>query len=88
MGYFVYGTLTLLQKEIDQSTGNNITKASISGAVYDLTGKRAKIISSISPQVVSGFGTTQEESRQLAIGNSAKQASDILLNILNKRGIN
>ena len=88
VGYFVYGTLTLLQKEIDQSTGNNITKASISGAVYDLTGKRAKIISSISPQVVSGFGTTQEESRQLAIGNSAKQASDILLNILNKRGIN
>ena len=87
VGFFVYATLSLGQKEIDQATGNNITKASISGTVFDLSGKRAKIISSISPQVVSGFGTTQEESRQLAIGSSAKQASDILINILNKRGI-
>ena len=87
IGFFVYGTLSLGQKEIDQSTGNNITKASISGTVFDLTGKRAKRISSISPQVVSGLGTTQEESRSLAIGNSSKQASDILINTLNKRGI-
>ena len=88
IGFFVYGTLSLGQKEIDQSTGNNLTKASISGTVFDLTSKRAKRISSISPQVVSGLGTTQDESRRLAIGNSAKQSSDILINVLNKRGIN
>jgi len=87
ISYFVYGTLSLGQKEIDQSTGNNLTKASISGTIFDLTGKRAKRISSISPQVVSGLGTTQDESRRLAIANSAKQSSDILINILNKRGI-
>ena len=87
IGFFVYGTLSLGQKEIDQSTGNNITKASISGTVFDLTGKRAKRISSIAPQVVSGFGTTQDESQRLAIANSAKQSSDILINVLNKRGI-
>ena len=88
IGFFVYGTLSLGQKEIDQSTGNNITKASISGTVFDLTGKRAKRISSIAPQVVSGLGTTQDESRRLAIANSAKQSADILINVLNKRGIN
>jgi hypothetical protein len=87
IGFFVYGTLSLGQKEVDQSTGNNITKASISGTVFDLTGKRAKRISSIAPQVVSGLGTTQDESRRLAIANSAKQSSDILINVLNKRGI-
>jgi len=87
ISYFVYGTLSLGQKEIDQSTGNNLTKASISGTIFDLTGKRAKRISSIAPQVVSGLGTTQDESRRLAIANSAKQSSDILINILNKRGI-
>lgn len=87
IGFFVTGTLSLGQKEIDQSTGNDITKASISGNVYDLTGKRPKIISSIAPQVVIGFGTTQDESKILAIANSAKQSADILINILNKRGI-
>ena len=88
IGFFVYGTLSLGQKEIDQSTGNNLTKASISGTVFDLTSKRAKRISSIAPQVVSGLGTTQDESRRLAIANSAKQSADILINVLNKRGTN
>ena len=87
LDFFIYGTLTLGQKEIDQSTGSNKTSASISGEVYDLTGKRAKVISSISPQVLNGYGTNQAESRLRAIGNSAKQSADILINILNKAGI-
>ena len=87
IGFFVYGTLTLGQKEIDQSTGNVVSAASISGAVYDLTGKRAKVISSISPQVVKGFGSTQEISKEMALSNSSKQSADILINILNNRGI-
>ena len=87
VGFFVYGTLTLGQKERDKSTGNVVTAASISGAVYDLTGKRAKIISSISPQVVKGFGSTQEISKEMALSNSSKQSADILINILNNRGI-
>ena len=87
VGFFVYGTLTLGQKERDKSTGNVVTAASISGAVYDLTGKRAKVISSISPQVVKGFGSTQEISKEMALSNSSKQSADILINILNNRGI-
>ena len=87
IGFFMVATATIGQKEIDQSTGNIMTKATISGFVYDLNSKRAKKIASISPQVLSGFGTTQEEAKMLALTNSAEESAKQLIDALNSRGV-
>ena len=73
-------------KEIDQSSGNVISKATISGSVYDLTGKRAKKIASVSPQVLAGLGSIQEESISIALSNSAEESAKQLINALNNKG--
>ena len=85
--FFVFGTLTLGKKEIDQSTGYTMTKATIGGAIYDLTGEDAEMITAVDPQVLSGLGTTQSESRTMAANSSAEKSANILINMLNNRGI-
>lgn len=87
IGFFLIATASIGQKEIDQSTGNILSKATISGSVYDLTGKRAKKIASVSPQVLAGLGSTQEESISIALSNSAEESAKQLINALNNRGV-
>ena len=87
IGFFLIATASIGQKEIDQSSGNVISKATISGSVYDLTGKRAKKIASVSPQVLAGLGSTQEESISIALSNSAEESAKQLINALNNRGV-
>ena len=70
-----------------RTTGNILSKATISGSVYDLTGKRAKKIASVSPQVLAGLGSTQEESISIALTNSAEESAKQLINALNNRGV-
>ena len=86
IGIFMYATIDIGQKEIDQSTGNIVTQASINTRIIDLTGKRPKNIAAVANQVIAGIGTTQDSSRKNAIQSSAEKSAQILIGELNKRG--
>ena len=57
MGHVIYAKVYLGQKEIDQSTGNTKIVAQVNGEVWNITERRPKLVSSVSPAVFAGLGS-------------------------------
>ncbi len=82
MGHVIYGKVYLGQKEIDQSTGNNKISAQVNGEVWNIMERRPKLVSSVSPTVFAGLGSTLDVARTNALKLSSEQSSKIIINIL------
>ena len=82
IGYVVYGKVYLGQKEIDQSTGNIKITAQVNGEVWNITDRRPKLVSSVSPAVFAGLGSTLDVARTNALKQSSENSSKTIINIL------
>ena len=82
IGHVVYGKIYLGQKEIDQSTGNIKITAQVNGEVWNITDRRPKLVSSVSPAVFAGLGSTLDVARTNALKQSSENSSKTIINIL------
>ena len=82
IGHVVYGKVYLGQKEIDQSTGNIKITAQVNGEVWNITDRRPKLVSSVSPAVFAGLGSTLDVARTNALKQSSENSSKTIINIL------
>lgn len=82
IGYVVYGKVYLGQKEINQTSGNIQVIAQVNGEVWDIGERRPKLLSSVSPAVLQGLGSTLDVARTNALKNSSKDSSKTIINIL------
>lgn len=82
IGYVVYGKVYLGQKEINQTSGNIQVIAQVNGEVWDIGERRPKLVSSVSPAVLKGLGSTLDVARTNALKNSSKDSSKTIINIL------
>jgi hypothetical protein len=84
IGYVIYGKVYLGQKEIDQSTGNTKIVSQVNGEVWNITERRPKLVSSVSPAVFAGLGSTLDVARTNALKQSSESSSKTIINILSK----
>ena len=84
IGHVIYGKVYLGQKEIDQSTGNTKIVSQVNGEVWNITERRPKLVSSVSPAVFAGLGSTLDVARTNALKQSSESSSKTIINILSK----
>ncbi len=82
IGHVIYGKVYLGQKEIDQSTGNIKITAQVNGEVWNITDRRPKLVSAVSPAVFAGLGSTLDVARTNALKQSSENSSKTIINIL------
>jgi len=82
MGHVIYAKVYLGQKEIDQSTGNTRVVAQVNGEVWNITERRPKLVSTVSPAVFAGLGSTLDVARTNALKQSSDSSSKTIINIL------
>lgn len=82
MGHVIYAKVYLGQKEIDQSTGNTRVVAQVNGEVWNITERRPKLVSTVSPAVFAGLGSTLDVARTNALKQSSENSSKTIINIL------
>ena len=82
MGHVIYAKVYLGQKEIDQSTGNTKIVAQVNGEVWNITERRPKLVSTVSPAVFAGLGSTLDVARTNALKQSSESSSKTIINIL------
>ena len=70
------------QKEIDQSSGNTKIVAQVNGEIWSITDRRPKLVSSVSPAVFAGLGSTLDVARTNALKQSSDSSSKTIINIL------
>ena len=82
IGHVIYAKVYLGQKEIDQSTGNTKIVAQVNGEVWNITERRPKLVSTVSPAVFAGLGSTLDVARTNALKQSSDNSSKTIINIL------
>ena len=82
IGHVIYAKVYLGQKEIDQSTGNTKIVAQVNGEIWNIKERRLKLVSSVSPAVFAGLGSTLDVARTNALKQSSNSSSKTIINIL------
>lgn len=87
IGLFALGTLDVGMPDTDPVSGNTRVYVTVTGKVYDVTGRFARTLSSVGPVQYAGLGPDAGVARTNALKNAAQMAAQQMVDELNNKGI-
>jgi hypothetical protein len=72
------------KKKLINQPGNTKIVSQVNGEVWNITERRPKLVSSVSPAVFAGLGSTLDVARTNALKQSSESSSKTIINILSK----
>jgi hypothetical protein len=86
IGLFSMGTLDVGMQDTDPVSGNIRVYVTVTGKVYDVSGKFARTISSVGPVQYAGLGPDASVARTNALKIAAEKAAQQMVDELNNKG--
>jgi hypothetical protein len=87
IGLFALGTLDVGMQDIDPVSGNTRVYVTVTGKVYDVSGRFARTLSSVGPVQYAGLGPDASVARTNALKIAAQMAAQQMVDELNNKGI-
>lgn len=84
---FAVGTLDVGMQDIDPVSGNARVYVTVTGKVYDVSGRFARTLSSVGPVQYAGLGPDSNVARINALKTAAQMASQQMVDELTNKGI-
>lgn len=84
---FAIGTLDVGMQDIDPVSGNTRVYVTVTGKVYDVSGRFARTLSSVGPVQYAGLGPDASVARTNALKIAAQTAAQQMVDELNNKGI-
>jgi hypothetical protein len=87
IGLFALGTLDVGMQDVDPVSGNTRVYVTVTGKVYDVSGRFSRTISSVGPVQYAGLGPDASVARTNALKTAAQMASQQMVDELNNKGV-
>ena len=87
VGLLALGTLDIGMQDTDPVSGNMRVYVTVTGKVYDVSGRFARTISSVGPVQFAGLGPDPSVARTNALKMAAQKAAQQMVDELNNKGI-
>jgi hypothetical protein len=87
IGLLALGTLDVGMQDVDPVSGNTRVYVTVTGKVYDVTGRFARTLSSVGPVQYAGLGPDASVARTNALKIAAQNAAQQMVDQLNSKGI-
>jgi hypothetical protein len=87
IGLLALGTLDVGLQDIDPVSGNTRIFVTVTGKVYNVSGRFARTITSVGPVQFAGLGPDASVARTNALKNAAQKAAQQMVDELNNKGV-
>ncbi|MGN6227034.1 MAG: hypothetical protein ACTHNM_06350 [Dyella sp.] len=87
IGLFALGTLDVGMQDVDPVSGNTRVFVTVTGKVYDVSGRFARTLSSVGPVQFAGLGPDATVARTNALKNAAQMAAQQMVDELTNKGV-